>query len=147
MNTPTRPLSPQEKMTIHDELDYAGRFIERYRDLFDQRLFPENEQFMELSRGICRTLMRMKNRGENSLANHTAEQLQLEITKDVAVYLKLLAAFSKKRMKAMNEDVDNGKFVEGGSPPCDYTHWQEDQHTLQIMSISINMLFHEISQH
>ena len=147
MNTPTRPLSPQEKMTIHDELDYAGRFIERYRDLFDQRLFPGNERFMELSRAICDKLMSMKHRGENSLANHTAEQLQLEITKDVAVYLKLLAAFSKKRMMAMNEDVDNGVSVVGGSPPCDYTHWQEDQHTLQIMSISINMLFHEISQH
>jgi hypothetical protein len=144
---PTRPLSPQEKMTIHDELDYAGRFTERYRDIFDQRLFRGNEQLMELSYGICSALLRMKHRGENSLAHYSTEQLQLETTKDVAVYLKLLCAFSKERMKAMNEDVDNGKFVEGGSPPCDYTHWQEDQHTLQIMSISINMLFHEISQH
>ena len=143
-NNPTRPLTPKEKMRIHDELDFAQRFTERYIDLFNQRLFPENEKLMKKSNAICYILTSLKHRGEN-LTHHTANQLLLETTREVAIYFKLLGAFSKKRMHAMNEDVDNGVSVEGGSPPCDYTHWREDQHTLDVMTVSLNMLLHHIS--
>jgi len=144
--TPTRRLSPKEKMKIHDELDFSARFTERYSDLFDQRLFSENEQLMEKSNGICSILTSLKHRGEN-LTHYTADQLLLETTREVAIYLKLLGAFSKRRMDLLNKDVENGGLVEGGSPPSDYTHWEEDQHSLDVMTLSINILLHEISPH
>ena len=87
----------------------------------------------------------MKSRDENATPHMDTMQLHFVTASDVAEYMQEMSKFSKLRMKLISQKgLARDKILQDGSPDTDYTHWEEDQHTLDVMVLDLENVIQHI---